>query len=356
LAKLRSEREKTDLDAADLRVPYKERAAFKTAIFQGRAAMVAVVAVLLSALSFKPLYDAFRAEQDEAIAKAQKRQSDDAKAAEDKVLIALQKEQVEIGREIQIAQGKLSTLNADEAEAKRKASLAEIDGILIQAGDSPDEDIEPSLSKSLSNSTPGLLGLRKSYLRSIASNSSRPALTRFFILKTLLDLDSHATDSAAIQSREDLKRKLLGLTGSPENDLYNYFAIEVYWPEIDNQFGTATAAFYACSYYSKLPEKGRYLGGPRKPAPFGRLAEYILLHYSDYPECFQQGLDALDPKYDREIIVMSATLKCYYQAILLRSIGSAIALNEIYRFIAGDSLSRLSEKPPTSRKWKRKTS
>jgi hypothetical protein len=70
LAKLKIDREKAELKSADLRVPYTERAEYRTAIFQGRASIVAVIALLASALSLKPLYDAFQAKQAEAVAVA----------------------------------------------------------------------------------------------------------------------------------------------------------------------------------------------------------------------------------------------------------------------------------------------
>ena len=69
IAILRAQQEKAQREAEDLRVPYRQRPAYKTVVFQGIASVTAVVALLASALSIKPILDANKAAYEASLAK-----------------------------------------------------------------------------------------------------------------------------------------------------------------------------------------------------------------------------------------------------------------------------------------------
>lgn len=257
LLKLRVDIENAQLETKDLLVPYKERAAYKTAIFQGRAAVIGALVALLSLLALKPLYDAFQAKleatqarQEMALVAARADEERKAELAQEKQVAALKQRKTELDGAVASARQQLTELRKGAETAKRQAALMPIDGILNNVVRHPQDDPRFSLRAAL-DIPDGLRQEKESYLAGIAADQSRPVAVRAYITMLLYQLASKRETSLSETEKALARQRLISLlldSNLIDPDDPNH---AMGWlGKLEGLIGIDTVAMYTCSLYS----------------------------------------------------------------------------------------------------------
>ena len=325
LAKLKVERDKTVLDTQDLRIPYKERAAYKVAIFQGRATVIGALVALLTLLTLKPIYDAFEARQARAIAeqeatqaKEQKTQAVEKTKELQTALAALAIDKANLDGEVSAAQKELMSLQAQVTEARQTAAVASIEDILNGIDKHPDDDPRPELRKALDDSAE-LKSFREHYLNSLATNHDEPAIERFYLLSLLYELSRKKQDASSLVDQKNLRRDLLELTA--EQDLLLNPTINIVWPSLNETFGAPMIGYYACENYDKVVN-GNPLAG--LDPSIAEMADFIKEHYTGTPTCYHTILESLVSKNNS--VSSSDYSRGFAQIFMFRSMGISLSM------------------------------
>jgi hypothetical protein len=319
LAKLKADRERSELDAADLRVPYNERASYRTAIYQGRASIVAVIALLASALS---LYDTFEAKQDEALAKAaaqsakdQKVQADREKQVAEKALESLGVKKNTVDAQIKAAQVRLRNLETEAAKARESALLGPVDALLSALGPHPKPE-QYKLIEEMLKADSAAAQRRRAYLRTVAFSHSTPLMLRFYLLSNIYKTVRSLPGAEAMREQEQLKLEMLSLTDEPKRMLQDEY--HEFWSSMDYFFGISQMHYYACRAYEQL-DPSEPTGNVGTYSINEIAAQYILYTYSAFPECFKASVDALETRHIALLFLTSfwGAPRAFSQALFL---------------------------------------
>jgi hypothetical protein len=168
-------------------------------------------------------------------------------------------------------------------------------------GEHPDHDPAELFVKAL-ESAPELTQLRENYLKAIALDESKPAMVRFYLLRILFNRAEHA-GKTTINYRNQLREGLLSVASKGENLLPS--EMQIFWPAMDALLGASTVHFYACSSYNRIPASSKeirashpgYADNQWSSPIVDDFAAHIINAYSQYPECYQASLDAIDPMF-----------------------------------------------------------
>jgi hypothetical protein len=343
LLKLAAERQKTHLEAEDFRVPYKDRPAYKTAVFQGTALIIGVIAALANFGVLVTLFDAKKNQVDaEAHLAQSKRETDDltkekeglqvdiSRAREDKK--AAERDKASADENIRSTyssldelQGRLDAQNKSLAAAKLEAEKSRTNAVLaplkeildnlenaskVTLYDSPNSTYEmrphtidsqnnhadetnlysmdsqkKRLEAFLASTDSGMLGERLSYLEGFTLSEKVTRIARLAVLEVLLKI---ARDRGDYSKTASYSWQYEGLATS-EADPYIQVAV---WARLQRFADPDRTAGLICSEYdravsiSKLP-----------PHDKRKLAVFIFDSYFLIPECQTAVMDVVDTQF-----------------------------------------------------------
>jgi len=366
LRKMRAESDKAELDASDLKIPYKKRAAYISTMFQGASVVAAAVALIASALSIRPILEAHQAKYESALANDEATRAKERMTAAEKGMREAELKQQNADHEKQKADSELANVQHERENAEGKVAAAEsqlrslndqisearavsaLEGLLVGLGNSPDIDPQGILDKAI-DASPELEPRRIAYLRSVGSDKARPAMIRFYVLRALYSRLNNAKNTVDIQNRQNIRTELLALASdarlSPSD-------VEVFWSSLDSLFGPSSVNFYACANYNSSPESERVNRREHDSdvtrAAIVTLREYIMTHYGEFPACSEAILDSFDTRYEPELLGLFSS-KQYQEVALFKYLAMSVTMGTLggeYPLIAaGYTLQNISSVP-----------
>jgi len=328
LEKIRAERRKIDLDTEDLKVPYKDRPAYKTAVFQGIAVVLAVLSAIVSIGLYKPVFDAYeanrkasdakKAEGDAEAAKADAikakddaiRDKEDAVRDRDSAIQLNQAAQEQLTNaqsrigplqiEIDQRNRQLDAVNKQIAKAQQNALLAPIQEILASltldpqcrtsdlSCKQPRRDRLESAMHSNDSAEQQILG---HYVQGFVLNSTNPVDARLAALSALYQTAKAQTPPDLI-NMADYRRQFIALATSSEAKP----DFDSAWTELIEFLGKSMAGPYVCAGYDNMKWSTDDVSAEGINGYRINMINFIVLNFSSERACVDVFFDHLDTK------------------------------------------------------------
>lgn len=301
LEKLKAERRKTELEAADLEVPYKERPAYKATVFQGIAVLVAVISAVISVGTLEKVLEAYKADQARNAAEAQVKQAKTDQAAAEKAehdateernaansniaelhkqMDPLKLEYESTTRDLEAKKQQVdefqSKLQNEQLNEQRNVALAPIKAILSGSGNSG------QVAEALAVAPDPFNEEREEYVKAIAFGSKASVEYRFALLEVLYEHENHKSTPDIIKTQEYRNHFISLATPLVSDDLSN-------WKSLTSFVGADSAAPYICNEY-------KHHNWPSDGSSLQRIgyAQFIVERFYNHDECLGALWDTID--------------------------------------------------------------
>jgi len=284
LAKLQAEKRKAELEVKDLEVPYRQRPAYRTAVFQGIALVIAVASGLLSLGAVKALYDANEAKREQNAAQER------ANAANKSATETAAKLQ-QYSDQLALLQPQLDAKSKQLSDTAYASAISPMEAILgnLGAADSALQAPDEMRLIGLMNAPDPDGDTRQKYLQAQAETPTVPLNRRLAALKALYKHAQAATPARAIDMAR-FKLRFIELATKQ-----NYPVDTKGWDALRSYLGDEAAPLI-CGEYDKWNRSEAEISDDKF-----RLAEYITNQYIPLRVCEKPLWDFVDPRWDSAV-------------------------------------------------------